>query len=348
MYNDKRTVLDEALSDHFYRPTTDTRVTIKHSDLFPLSKEVTQFLATVCLRARAVVESQVHLTPARTSTLPHFPEQPSWVRDVLQSHLGAKVGMGTRERYFFDEYELIRRWTRVLDRVRDGLNKEYTIADLRPRLFLEWLVEKQDADDGVIKNLARLKVLPGMVVGDEVWANSISRSENYRGALKTLLSDYPPMNLSSWFNSMVDSSDEEMRLAYQALFLKYVNESTTGGAVRSVFPKDAEKRPFEGWHKANEMKGYRKPMISSSKSIALHFGRFEKLVGYGDKGLWSAVKTLIHEASHKFAGTLDYAYIHQANYKTLTMPQAVNNADSFAFAAISNYQQKCVKETDLT
>jgi hypothetical protein len=53
-----------------------------------------------------------------------------------------------------------------------------------------------------------------------------------------------------------------------------------------------------------------------------------------------------HEASHKFAGTLDYAYIHQAGYKTLSMPQAVNNADGIAYSALSYYLKKCVKDPD--
>jgi hypothetical protein len=45
--------------------------------------------------------------------------------------------------------------------------------------------------------------------------------------------------------------------------------------------------------------------------------------------------TIIHEASHKFIDTLDFAYVFDAKYQTMTAAEALRNADSYAFAAAS-------------
>jgi Lysine-specific metallo-endopeptidase len=46
-------------------------------------------------------------------------------------------------------------------------------------------------------------------------------------------------------------------------------------------------------------------------------------------------RTIIHEATHKFADTRDFAYTDDAGYASLSRQQALRNADSHAFAAVS-------------
>jgi hypothetical protein len=48
--------------------------------------------------------------------------------------------------------------------------------------------------------------------------------------------------------------------------------------------------------------------------------------------------TIIHEASHKFCDTRDFAYSQDAGYGALTSRQALMNADSYAFAAVCLYK----------
>ena len=49
---------------------------------------------------------------------------------------------------------------------------------------------------------------------------------------------------------------------------------------------------------------------------------------------WLA-RAIIHEATHKFRATGDYAYAYEEDYQFLRPEHAIQNADSFAFAAVS-------------
>lgn len=53
------------------------------------------------------------------------------------------------------------------------------------------------------------------------------------------------------------------------------------------------------------------------------------------KDSMKAAITLIHEASHKFLDTLDFAYVYETKYRYMSTDQALRNADSYAFAAAS-------------
>lgn len=49
-----------------------------------------------------------------------------------------------------------------------------------------------------------------------------------------------------------------------------------------------------------------------------------------------AARVLIHEAAHKYWAVADHAYAHQqAAYRSLTHEEAIDNADSYAWAALS-------------
>ncbi len=52
-------------------------------------------------------------------------------------------------------------------------------------------------------------------------------------------------------------------------------------------------------------------------------------------------RTIIHEASHKFCNTQDHAYADRPIYRTMPMAEAMWNADSYAYAAVSLYKGRC-------
>ena len=54
--------------------------------------------------------------------------------------------------------------------------------------------------------------------------------------------------------------------------------------------------------------------------------------------------TLIHESTHKMKNAVDHCYASSSGtYKTLTKAQAMDNADSYAFVAISLYKMTYIK-----
>jgi hypothetical protein len=54
---------------------------------------------------------------------------------------------------------------------------------------------------------------------------------------------------------------------------------------------------------------------------------------------WNAAITLVHEASHKFALTVDHAYADErALIAALTMNQLLENADSIAVMVVRSFQ----------
>jgi roadblock/LC7 domain-containing protein len=55
---------------------------------------------------------------------------------------------------------------------------------------------------------------------------------------------------------------------------------------------------------------------------------------------------IVHEATHKFAHTEDHAYTEDDNYKTLTTAQRIENADSFAYVAISIFLDRLIKDLE--
>lgn len=51
----------------------------------------------------------------------------------------------------------------------------------------------------------------------------------------------------------------------------------------------------------------------------------------------SYARIIIHEATHKYFNTDDEAYAHEDTYAGLSLSQTLNNADSYAWAAVSLY-----------
>ena len=63
-------------------------------------------------------------------------------------------------------------------------------------------------------------------------------------------------------------------------------------------------------------------------------------VGFSTLQNYSAIsfaRVIIHEATHKYFNTNDEAYAHQDTYGALSLTQCLNNADSYAWGAVSLY-----------
>jgi hypothetical protein len=76
---------------------------------------------------------------------------------------------------------------------------------------------------------------------------------------------------------------------------------------------------------SNSISGFRKGEMHVS---------LEKLKDYS---ALSYARIIIHEATHKYLCTADEAYAHENTYAGLSLAQALNNADCYAWAAVSLY-----------
>jgi hypothetical protein len=83
--------------------------------------------------------------------------------------------------------------------------------------------------------------------------------------------------------------------------------------------------------------GYTDSRNGAVKSIHLEFMLL---------GIWSEpaiARILIHEATHKFAKTKDHAYMSdETQWARMTAPESIQNADSYAYAALSFYARRIV------
>ena len=65
--------------------------------------------------------------------------------------------------------------------------------------------------------------------------------------------------------------------------------------------------------------------------IHVPFGRAHQFTAISMAGL------IIHEATHKYLNTDDEAYANETSYPALSLAECLNNADSYAWAAVSLY-----------
>ena len=85
------------------------------------------------------------------------------------------------------------------------------------------------------------------------------------------------------------------------------------------------------------------PILPPETKGTIHIN-FHLLLGRAEFPMMSVAKTLIHEASHKFLDTFDYAYGEEPHYRGMTEAQALRNADSYALAAVSLYRQTLIHD----
>lgn len=82
--------------------------------------------------------------------------------------------------------------------------------------------------------------------------------------------------------------------------------------------------------------GYTKGNPTQQGSIHL---AFDLLGTYSETAI---ARIIAHEATHKFADTEDHAYMHEARWTGMTMGQACDNADSYAYAACSVLRNRLI------
>ena len=93
-------------------------------------------------------------------------------------------------------------------------------------------------------------------------------------------------------------------------------------SIVDVNPKDARKNPLMRGYVHPESRGW---FVASPGDIHLKFSMLKT------EPSEEVATVLVHEASHKYAGTVDIAYKHQKDkWKGMSHEQALQNADSYA------------------
>jgi hypothetical protein len=109
----------------------------------------------------------------------------------------------------------------------------------------------------------------------------------------------------------------------------------TGGYVASYFPSSPnfgakwdKKRPLVKSHAVTAPRAFQ-----TTQALK---GHIHLNIESGEVLDWAT--TIIHEATHRFSGTGDFAYVHETDkWKTLTWAEHLNNADSYAQACNELY-----------
>jgi len=112
------------------------------------------------------------------------------------------------------------------------------------------------------------------------------------------------------------------------------SSKTTAGFVQPRKAVVAKMSPEEFVRrKSNEPTAKLQPQDKGSIHI-----NFTTLLGEAKYKHLHVARTIIHETSHKFCDTRDFAYSYEPGYTTLTKARAMNNADSHAYAAVCLYK----------
>jgi hypothetical protein len=117
-----------------------------------------------------------------------------------------------------------------------------------------------------------------------------------------------------------------------------------GGFVRSrQTPKDGRALSDDEWLRHLGHNDPDSPRLLPQHKGAIHIN-FEVFLKDPQQRNLHVARTLIHEASHKFLDTYDFAYTHDPAYATINKAQAMRNADSYAFAAVSCYKARLFRD----
>lgn len=85
--------------------------------------------------------------------------------------------------------------------------------------------------------------------------------------------------------------------------------------------------------------GVTKQLVQPNTGLLSGFKNGEIHIAFWDMQNYTPAKyarVIIHEAAHKYWAVKDHAYAHQtAEYENLTYEQAIDNADSYAWGAVS-------------
>jgi len=120
--------------------------------------------------------------------------------------------------------------------------------------------------------------------------------------------------------------------------------NNVGGFVKSrQNPAGGPQLSNEEWERHLRHDDPEAPYLLPQQKGAIHLN-FKVFLADSQQHKLHVARTLIHEASHKFVDTYDFAYTHDPAYLTLSKPQAMRNADSYAFAAASCYKGRLFRD----
>ena len=134
--------------------------------------------------------------------------------------------------------------------------------------------------------------------------------------------------------AILDGGRDERRL--KAKLEGMVKAAGIGGVVSPKRATIARMSPVElDKHVANDLTV--SMTADEQGSIKLNF---PLLLRDDGTSIVSVARTLIHEASHKFFYTRDFGYAGREEYFAMSKTEAMMNADSYAYAAISLYKHR--------
>jgi hypothetical protein len=135
-----------------------------------------------------------------------------------------------------------------------------------------------------------------------------------------------------------DQKEKEAKLAGQALAW---GRRGVVSPTRATLAELAKKPEEFAKHAANDPSVHLTPEQQGSIKI-----NFPMLLG--DKRVTNARvgRVIVHEASHKFCYTRDFAYAGEEGYLQMSKAQGMLNADSYAYAAVSLYKQHLFRSDD--
>jgi hypothetical protein len=325
-------------------PTLDNRgvavkgtsgLKINYSSLYPVSEIEMQKLAQSFNLARAVIDGAC----ARVNKLLMYEKNKETLADPWKTAPEGKISHDMHQalRYHFKFEELtskevqykvfVLEWsewrddlTKILEKmeqIRGGLWGEVTISDYRSKGIKSALRHNNRALMNAIEWQVISKWHEFEPKNDQDLAYYVSQAMEYEGKKKPL---------SSELRELADN----------------LQPSNRGSVSVSTKKWDSMSREDKARFKAND------PSLELSledrKNIKLDF----RLLAMGSEPALRIAGTIVHEASHRYANTRDCAYAHdEGAYRPLSKFHAMNNADSFALAAICLYKDRCFENYDV-
>lgn len=129
-------------------------------------------------------------------------------------------------------------------------------------------------------------------------------------------------------------AEKKMLMVQAANLMAAAESAQTAGFVSPTRAKAASLTPDELARRARHDPAM---TMQPHEKGSIHINFATLLTGDQHRPLQVA-RTIIHEASHKFCDMRDIAYSFEDGYRTLTRAQAMLNADSYAYAAVSLYK----------
>lgn len=312
-------------------PTLDVRdepllgasnVHIRYSSLFPPTTTAKQNLAN------AVTLTRTALAEAYTALKPQ-PELPKVQQSILRYHF--RLGGGPPPPDYAKCAQAVRK---VVEMIINGTNGGLVIADVRSKFISEFMDREG--------------------VGMDLFSLHGTHDEDLTGGqlvklVKQLEGQKPDAEILRLFEQ--DSETYGSYGSYMKMVEQFKKE------LAEFVQKQA--RGEDPKHPGDLLRGYVNKKVTNTDDVELfgakkkwaHKGihlNFDLLEGgdYFQSCPLAIARTLVHEASHKFCGTKDHAYAYQEDeyLSVMSSAEALNNADSYAWAVISLYSKRSLHD----